>query len=728
MPDFQYLNLESRWPRFHRQGIEIGPDGELTLAHVPSVVAAPGTPIAPAPGLVGAVGVGVSPCGDVYVADPGTNRILRVDGCDGSVAPLPCLGGAGNAPGQLQTPRGVAVSPTGSLLIADSGNRRIQLVDLATGQLRGVWGAGGMFVDPWDLAIDSHGNVYVADAGITAADGTRSGGSIAKLSGAGKLDASFASTFGAQPVRPSSPIGVAIASLGPDAASERLLVLDSAPSALLVYRLDGTFDDGATARWAQIAGASGTPIAITASNDRLYVADASTGQVLVFDLDGRFMGVASGTGASVAGIALDCHGRLVVHPGGGGSIQVAGGAPSFATCGTFLAGPFEALHTLTHWWQLRCTLNALPPLAHLRLFTLTSDSFDGIAGNEPDMPATCSLADPAPSQTPDTVALTPVDVWRAAPWDAPDLLTLNEPARHLWIAGIMEGDGTASPTIHQMRVDFDVSGWMKYLPAIYSRNAPSQLFLERALALFEVPFDDEQQRLDDIALLIDPAASPDVASRPTWLEWLGGWVSAELEETWSDAMRRRAVAESFALYARRGTKEAIRTLVSMHTGANPIITELSDAAGPWALGSVALGFDTALAGESPDGAVLGASAVVDHARLIGADDYGMPAFADVAHRFSVQLYSVGISQEDSVRSVRRVLDREKPAHTTYHLCVIEPRMRVGVQAVVGVDTIVGGGAVGAAFDGTRELGIDAVLPEATDGGGRPLRVGYGAVA
>jgi hypothetical protein len=40
--------------------------------------------------------------------------------------------------------------------------------------------------------------------------------------------------------------------------------------------------------------------------------------------------------------------------------------------------------------------------------------------------------------------------------------------------------------------------------------------------------------------------------------------------------------------------------------------------------------------------------------------------------------------------VQRILDDEKPAHTEYHLCLIEPRMRVGFQARIGVDSIVAG--------------------------------------
>lgn len=707
---YRYANLEGRWPLVQREGIEIAADGALSLARVPALVSAPGTTVAPVPGLAGALGVGASPCGDAYVADPGAHRILRIDGCAGSVSPLPCFGGEGDAPGQLRAPRGVAVHE-GTLLVADSGNARIQLVDLATGQLRGVWDAPGLFAEPWDLAIDARGAVYVADPGAARPDGTRAGGRLRKLSASGRVDAAFDATLAAQPRVPDAPVGVTIvADPGADAAPDRLLVLDSQPPALLVYALDGTFDADATARWTRVAGAGAWPVAVIASGERLYVADAATGRVLVFDRDGSFLGVATGTGAAVAGLALDCRGRLVVHPGAGSAVQVAGTAPAFSTCGTFLMGPFEAPRDPARWWQVRATLDALPPLAHVRLFTLSSNDLDGVAGNSPDLPASCTLADPAPSVSPETATLAPVDEWRAAPWDAPDLLTLNAPARWLWIAGILQGDGSGTPTLRQLRIDFDVESWMRWLPAIYSRDETSRTFLERALALLEVPFDDEHQRIDDITRLTDPAAAPDALPRPTWLEWLATWVSAELEERWSDATRRRTVAQAFALYARRGTRETIGALVAMHTGVEPRITELSAAAGPWPLGGAALGLDSALLGDAPDGAVLGASAVVDHARLIGAGDYGLPAFADVAHRFTVQVYGAQLPSPSAVEGVRRVLDREKPAHTTYHLCVIEPRMRVGVQAAVGVDAIVGGPPVGAALDGTRALGVDAVLP------------------
>jgi hypothetical protein len=101
-----------------------------------------------------------------------------------------------------------------------------------------------------------------------------------------------------------------------------------------------------------------------------------------------------------------------------------------------------------------------------------------------------------------------------------------------------------------------------------------------------------------------------------------------------------------------------------------------------------LGIGTALAGPSPDGAVVGSTAILDRSRLLNAEDLGLPLFDEVAHRFNVLLYRG--AQSAQAHAIARVVDREKPAHTSYHMCTIEPRMRVGFQALVGIDTIVGG--------------------------------------
>jgi hypothetical protein len=111
----------------------------------------------------------------------------------------------------------------------------------------------------------------------------------------------------------------------------------------------------------------------------------------------------------------------------------------------------------------------------------------------------------------------------------------------------------------------------------------------------------------------------------------------------------------------------------------------------WALGETStLGFDTRLASAHPQGAVLGSTATLDQAHLITNEQFGEPLFAEVAHQFVVQVYRGEVNTPEKEAEVRQVIERDKPAHTDYHLCFIEPRMRVGFQARVGIDTVVAG--------------------------------------
>jgi phage tail-like protein len=736
MPTYRYLGLERGWPRFEISGLQIGSDGALSLARVPSLDTSLTDPIPPVPGLDGPLGVGGDACGNLYIADPAKHVILRIDSCDGSSAPFGCATRRGNAPGELDSPRGVIVGPRDTLYVADSGNHRVQIFDLATGQLRGMLGDGGgnpaaagNFNSPWDLAADAKGNVYVADPGVLGADERWSSGRVQKFSASGVVDPSFAATVAAQPRTLGAPASVAVALLdSTDDDSERLLVLDRQPAQILVYQLDGTLDADATARWTQTVGASGAPISLTAGTGVLYVADAATGRVAVFDNKGNFLGVVgSDDASSVAGIGLDCHGRLVVHPGSGGSVQGAFGLPTYAECGTWLAGPYNAATDPTRWQRIQLQIDALNESAHLRVYTLTSTVLDGSTpALTPIAPVSCGIVLTSTGiVAADDPTAAAIDQWRAATRDAPDLLALNEPAQYLWIAGIMQGDGTASPIVREIRLTHDEDGWLPLLPAIYARNETSNVFLTRALAACESAMDVESRLIDDLPLLFDPDAATDILPRPTWLEWLAQWVDADLEESWDDATRRSVAARAFRMHARRGTKEGIRRLVALHTGSKPFITEVAAAGGLWALGVTALGQDSALAASSPDGAVLGTTAIVDHSSLIGEEHRGAPVFDDVAHRFIVQLYASQVHGRDGLARVREILDREKPAHTTYHLCPIEARMRVGCQARLGIDAVVGGPPQPVPLGDGWPLD-DAVLPPPPGRRGRSSIIGENA--
>jgi hypothetical protein len=97
-----------------------------------------------------------------------------------------------------------------------------------------------------------------------------------------------------------------------------------------------------------------------------------------------------------------------------------------------------------------------------------------------------------------------------------------------------------------------------------------------------------------------------------------------------------------------------------------------------------------LAPAHPQGAVLGTTATLDQSHLITNEEFGAPLFEDVAHQFSVQVYRGQMKCPETLSEVHAVIQRDKPAHTDYHLCIIEPRMRVGFQARVGIDTVVSG--------------------------------------
>jgi len=146
---------------------------------------------------------------------------------------------------------------------------------------------------------------------------------------------------------------------------------------------------------------------------------------------------------------------------------------------------------------------------------------------------------------------------------------------------------------------------------------------------------------------------------------------------------------------------------------------------PWVLGESALAMTTALTIASADGAVLGTTAVLDRSHIGQADEYGQALYDETAHRFVVRLYAADAPNADAVARVRAVLDREKPAHTVYDLCVISARMRVGVQARVGVDTLVGGANAPSPLGDGLSLGIDAVLAGATPASERAA-IGAGA--
>ena len=130
--------------------------------------------------LSGPLAVAITASGDIYIADTGNNRVRLIsNGVITTVAGNGTIGYSGdNGPAinaELKFPAGLAVDSSGNLYIADTGNQVIRKVangvitTIAGEGFSGNSGDGGPAINatlngPVGLTFDSAGNLYIADS------------------------------------------------------------------------------------------------------------------------------------------------------------------------------------------------------------------------------------------------------------------------------------------------------------------------------------------------------------------------------------------------------------------------------------------------------------------------------------------------------------------------------------------------------------------------------------
>lgn len=265
-------------------------------------------------------GIVAGPGGGIYVADAGDNDTIRfVDVTGRSSVFAGSTSGFSDGPrgtARFDTPSGIAIDATGTLYVADTGNDAIRRVD-SRGTVTTVAGGNGpgyldglgrdaRFNGPIGVAVDEHGNLYVADTYNHRVRRITRDGAVTTIAGNGVpgwqdgpgLDARF-----------DTPCALTV---GVDGS---LWVADTGNRAIRRIAPDGTVSTLAYSMPEDHEALLRRPLGIAADADGVYVTEAARGRILRYGYDGAVQ-VITGQDAGQAleqpaALAIDGSGLLV---------------------------------------------------------------------------------------------------------------------------------------------------------------------------------------------------------------------------------------------------------------------------------------------------------------------------------------------------------------------------------------------------------------------------------
>ncbi|THA77375.1 hypothetical protein E6R60_07315 [Streptomyces sp. A0642] len=200
--------------------------------------------------------VAVDSAGDVYIADYGNHQIRKVT-ADGKISTVVGKSTYGSAPdgtpatdAQLKYPSAVAVDSAGNLYIADSGNQRVRKVTKADGKIRALAGTASAPLNvSVGMAVDSAGDLYVADYGSHRITKVAADGKISTLVGTGAAGFDGDGELAAKAAKLNNPYGLAVDCVDSlyiaDYSNARVRKVSSA-------KLAGLPDSGTVVSWANV--------------------------------------------------------------------------------------------------------------------------------------------------------------------------------------------------------------------------------------------------------------------------------------------------------------------------------------------------------------------------------------------------------------------------------------------------------------------------------------------
>jgi phage tail-like protein len=284
--------------------------------------------------------------------------------------------------------------------------------------------------------------------------------------------------------------------------------------------------------------------------------------------------------------------------------------------------------------------------------------------------------------------------------------------RYLGVRIDLSGDGRSTPEVAAVRVYGPRFSYVEhYLPEIYreDRFGPEADlkgactrpdFLERFVDMLEAPLTQMEDRVASSYLLTSPVSTPDDS-----IDWLGSWIGVDPDPEPS-GRRRDRVRLTPKLYRERGTVPGVRRALDIatgglcergavilledyrlrHTFATILGANLSPQddqllPGHWESSNSFVG-DTLFLGDEHRKEFLSlfADAIENATEQEQVDAF----FANLANRLTVFIHDQVETVDQQV--VRRVVEREKPAHVAASYLRASQPFLIGLASLLGANT------------------------------------------
>jgi len=284
-------------------------------------------------------GIAISPEGYIYIVDRDNDCIQEFDSTGNFMGKFGSQRDPENTifPGQFYAPGGIALDMHGNIYVADSGNDRIQKFD-SRHRYIGEWGEHGLndgqFCHPSGISVDIDEDVYVTDYLIQKFDSD--GNFISKLYIEFSRDGAMYHDLGDIEVDSSGNIYVlGVLNSGEEVGDKP--AIDDIPWISFVHKCDSSGKlitqwgaHGSEHKWFENAMGIGID-----SQDNIFVAETNKNRIQVFDSDGKFItefgskGTGNGQFTWPVDVAIDKEGNVYVVDCGNCRIQKFKANPDF---------------------------------------------------------------------------------------------------------------------------------------------------------------------------------------------------------------------------------------------------------------------------------------------------------------------------------------------------------------------------------------------------------------